>query len=180
MLDNGADNPYKTLGWHLKFAREQLKESLAEVSGAVEIEADALDKIEQGENCPSEDILLLLITHLGLEDAEANSLWHLAGFSDQLNDTSNGQIAVNMPNDLRIIYTDMLHVMVNDYGIVMNFMQGAGLGNQPLAVSRVGMSKKQARRIIDILQKSLDNPQVKAKPRFLPTPKKHKDATDIN
>ncbi len=180
MLDNGADNPYKTLGWHLKFAREQLKESLAEVSGAVEIEADALDKIEQGKSCPSEDILLLLITHLGLEDAEANSLWHLAGYSDQDIDASHDQVALTMPNELRIIYTDMLHVMVNDYGIVMNFMQGGGLGSQPLAVSRVGMSKKQARRVIDILQKSLAKPQHKSKPRYLPAPKKHKDATDIS
>ncbi len=154
MADYGADNPYKTLGWHLKFAREQLKESLAEVSGAVEIDTDTLQKIEQGDERPSEDVLLLLISHLGLEDAEATSLWELAGYSD-LEDKDEVQAVGIQPMDIRIVYTDMLHVSVNDYGVVMNFMQSGGLGNQPLAVSRVGMSKDHAKHMIDMLQKSL-------------------------
>lgn len=39
--------------------------------------------------------------------------------------------------DIRIVYTDMLQVMVNNYGVVINFLQGAGINDTPLAVSRV-------------------------------------------
>ena len=42
--------PYRTLGWHLKIAREQLRESAAEVSGAVEIDLEVLEKIERNES----------------------------------------------------------------------------------------------------------------------------------
>jgi hypothetical protein len=60
----------------------------------------------------------------------------------------------------------------------MNFMQGAGPNNQPLAVSRVGMSKEHARTIIDVLQKTLDqadNPQPPPGPRQLTAGKNKKD-----
>src|SRR5262245_43560188 len=131
-----GDRPFRILGWHLKLAREQLTESVAEVSGAVEIDAEILEKIEQGKTRPSEDVLLLLISHLGFEDAEANSIWELAGYvpDNKPYDETSKSI------DLRIMYTDMVHVVVNDFGVVMNFLQANGLGNQPLAVSRVGMS----------------------------------------
>ncbi len=181
MTDYGADNPYKTLGWHLKFAREQLKESLAEVSGAVEIDTETLQKIERGDERPSEDVLLLLISHFGLEDAEATSLWDLAGYSQAEDKETTNQQLGGQPMDLRIVYTDMLHVSVNDYGVVMNFLQSSGLGNQPLAVSRVGMSKEHARYMIEILQNSLNSkPQVK-KSKLLQSPKKLKrQKTDKN
>src|SRR5690349_9860745 len=103
MAENGADNPYKTIGWHLKFAREQLKESLAEVSGAVEIDEKTLISIENGLRRPSEDVLLLLISHLGLDDAEATSLWELAGYSD---DEPIQSTPVHLQQDLRVVYTD--------------------------------------------------------------------------
>src|ERR1700712_4992722 len=76
----GASTPFKMLGDHLKYLREQLKESLIEVSGAVEIETTDLQRIEQGEERPSEDILLLLIQHYNMQDQEAVQLWELAGY----------------------------------------------------------------------------------------------------
>ena len=115
---------------------------------------------------------------MGLEDSEASSLWHLAGYSESGSNEPSNQIAIAMPFDLRVVYTDMLHVVVNDYGVVMNFMQGGGKGHQPLAVARVGMSKKQARRVVNILQKSLDTPSQKPARHYLPNPKNSKDATD--
>jgi len=148
-----GDRPFRILGWHLKLAREQLSESIAEVSGAVEIETEALEGIEQGKTRPSEDILMLLISHLGLEDAEANSLWELAGYVSGQRD----QDGVSKDIDLRIIYTDLVHVTVNDFGVVMNFLQAGGLNNQPLSVSRVGMSKDQAQHMLKILKQTLDH-----------------------
>ncbi len=156
-----GNQPYRLLGWHLKLAREQLSESIAEVSGAVEIDTESLEQFEKGKSRPSEDVLLLLISHLGLADAEANSLWELAGYApDNKSDDTNKNL------DLRIIYTDMVHVVINDVGVVMNFMQASGLGNQPLAVSRVGMSKDQAKHMLNLLQQSL-NQSPETKPKLL-------------
>ena len=38
----------------------------------------------------------------------------------------------------------------------MTFLQGAGPNNQPLAVSRVGMSKEHARSVLEVLKKTLE------------------------
>jgi transcriptional regulator with XRE-family HTH domain len=58
--------PFKTLGTHLKYLRERGAETLAEVSGAVEINEDILERIEQGSERPSEEILMLLISHFNM------------------------------------------------------------------------------------------------------------------
>ena len=49
-----------------------------------------------------------------------------------------------------------MHVMVNNYGVVVNFMQSAGPSNQPLAVSRIGMSKEHAYSLLEVLQNTLE------------------------
>lgn len=174
MAENGADYPYKTIGWHLKFAREQLKETLTEVSGAVEIDAHTLARIENGLQRPSEDVLLLLISHLNLEDAEATSLWELAGYDDEQD--AQHHIVAPIHSDMRVIYTDMAHVMTNDYGVVMNFMQGNASSGQLSGVARVGMSKEHARHVLEMLQAALDQPTQKAKTKYLPAPKKRADS----
>lgn len=160
-----SEIPYQALGGSLKQMRIRLQETLAEVSGAVEIDIETLNKIEQGFQRPAEEILLLLITHFSIKEDEATRLWELAGYSqdhlpinNMIND-DHGQpkpAVLVMPNDARIVYTDMVHVMVNNYGVVMNFMQGAGPGNQPLAVARIGMSKEHARSVLEVIQQTLE------------------------
>lgn len=163
MADMKQDFPYKNLGARLKGARQKLHESLADVSGAVEIEPTALSEIEQGTDRPSEDILLLLISHFAIKEDEATKLWELAGYeqtdtgtismsADAIGDIKN---AVIIPLDTRISYTDMAHVVVNDHGVVLNFMQTAGPGSQPLTISRLGMSREHAQSVIELLQKTL-------------------------
>lgn len=185
---SNTDRPYRTLGWQLKLMREQLGQTLAEVSGAVEIESDALELIEQGLQRPNEDVLFLLISYFDIKDNEANSLWDLAGYTDptlsnkpelpQVNHDRN--VTINLPIDPRIVYTDHVHVTTNQYGVVMNFMQGAGLNGQQLPIARVGMSRDHARKVIEVLQQSLDQTdQTKQiKPRFLPHPKIKKDKSN--
>jgi len=174
MGEKSIEFPFKALGAHLKRARQKRSETIAEVSGAVEIDLDALADIEYGKQRPSEDILLLLISHFALKDEEADRLWHLAGYNllDSLSplDVSSDmpQVVMVMPFDARIAYTDMVHVVANNYGVVMNFMQSAGPANQPLAVSRIGMSKEHARSVIEILQKTLDQAEAPIKPKLLP------------
>lgn len=174
--------PFQQLGGKLRTIREQRKESLAEVSGAVEIDADILEKIESGEQRPSEDILMLLLSYFDVHDDEATSYWDLAGYSySEKSAGSNHQntfepnqtVAMLMPMDLRIVYTDMVHVMSNNFGIVMNFMQTAGPNNQPLAVARVGMSREHAQSIVDILVQTLA--QTNQPPKMLSSDNQNKN-----
>ncbi len=168
-MGNNKPQPFSTFGTALKTLREKSKKSQTEVSGAVEIGTDTLISYETGEARPSEDVLFLLIQHFNLQDKEADELWRLAGYIRQ--DTEDAQYFMNdedgnvkrtqtvavSAEDAKIVYTDMIQVMVNKYGVILNFMQGAGAGSQPLAVSRVGMSKEHARSIVDVLNKTLDH-----------------------
>ena len=149
-------------------------ESLAEVSGAVEIEVETLNKIEQGMTRPSEDILLLLISHFGVKEDEATRLWELASYDRQplgSLDPDAGPSLLVAPADARITYTDMTHTVVNDYGVVINFMQSNGPNGQPMIVSRLGMSREHAQSMLEILKKTLQA----AEPKSLPAPGKQRD-----
>lgn len=185
MAETNQEFPFKTLGVRLRAMREKLRESLAEVSGAVEIEPDALTDFEQGKARPSEDILLLLISHFAIKEDEATKLWELAGY-EKIDNSSNmtadefGEIkntVMVMPLDVRIAYTDMAHVVVNNHGVVINFMQTSGPNNQPLVVSRLGMSKEHAKSVIELLQQTLTGIE-QADPKILPAPKQQSEVDE--
>jgi transcriptional regulator with XRE-family HTH domain len=163
--------PFKNLGAKLKGLRETHKHSLAEVSGAVEIDMGQLKAIEQGVQRPSEDILVLLANYFGLPDDETNQLWELAGYSQDPMPAADdvAQPVFVMPMDVRIVYADMFHVARNDFGVMMNFMQSAGPGRQPLAVARLGMSREHAEQVLQVLQKAL-YPEPPQPPKMLPAP----------
>lgn len=167
MSDNRKEIPFKNLGEHLKTLRERHKESVAEVSGAVEIDEQTLLKIEQGHERPSEDILMLLINHFGMHEDEAASLWQLAGYDrheDGVEHTPGSKTMVMiMAVDPRVVYSDGVQVVANGSGVIMNFAQGAGTP-QALVTARVGMSREQAAMVLRALQTAL-NPSA---PRQLP------------
>lgn len=184
MADKNQEQPYKLLGNRLRGMREKLRETIAEVSGAVEIDTDDLSQIERGQSRPSEDILLLLISHFAVKEDEANKLWELAGYeqmdtgtlhmaNDEFGNIKNAVMV--MPIDLRIVYTDSAHVMINDHGVVMNFMQSTGPNGQPLAVSRLGMSREHAQSLMELLQRTLSASAPSASPKQLPAPESTKD-----
>lgn len=183
--EHGHD--FKLLGVRLKRLRQKRQENLAEVAGAVEIDIEELAKIEQGGLRPSEDILLLLISHFGAKEDEATKLWELAGYDQSQIPAANiinddyadpKPMVMVMPIDARIVYTDMVHVMVNNYGVVMNFMQRSGPNDQPLAVTRIGMSREHAESVVSVIQQALAQakatPQTKALPAPQPKPKDKK------
>lgn len=177
-----TQHPYQKLGDKLKSVRVGLKRSVSEVSGAVEIDDKALEQIERGEQRPAEEILALLISYFDLKDDEASNIWKLAGYDDKSTSSSvfelNQPIAMMMPMDLRVVYTDMVHVMINNYGVVMNFMQSSGQKNQPLAVSRIGMSKEHARSVLEILDQSLKQAEKQDAPKLLKPSSKKTDQAD--
>lgn len=156
---------YRTLGKHLKELRTRANESLAEASGAVEIDVRELAGFELGKDKPSEDVLLLLISHFGAKDDEAIRLWEIAGYatdkipaSHMIN--SDFQITPSTSQDSRILFTDVVDIMVNNYGVIMNFMQSNPGGSQ--SVARVGMSREHAKSILQILQTTLSQTETNA------------------
>lgn len=169
MNDERQELPFKNLGERLKVIRQKLHESVAEVSGAVEIEEQHLVSIEQGAVRPSEDILMLLINHFGMQDDDAANLWQLAGYdqpsdNDQQHETPNARTMVMiMAVDPRIIYSDGVQVTANNAGVVLNFSQGNGTPHQ-LTTARIGMSREQAAGLLHTLQEAL----VRSAPKHLP------------
>jgi transcriptional regulator with XRE-family HTH domain len=156
-------NAYQEFGEKLKTIRQKAKETIDEVSAAVEMEALAIKDLEQGKAKPSEDLILMLISHFDLSEREAVSLWQLAGYSPAktniagLSPDGKGivQMAFISAADAKVIYTDMVNVSSNRFGVVINFLQGLGGSSQPLAVSRIGMSHAHAKSLIEALQKTV-------------------------
>jgi hypothetical protein len=152
-------SPYRPLGRRLKALREKANESLAEVSGAVEIDVRELASYELGQSRPNEEVLLMLISHFSAQDEEAVQLWELAGYG--VTKVSSAQMVsdISVPNQTSnnspILFTDVVDIMVNNYGVVMNFMQSSGPNAKPSTVARIGMSREHAKSVLQILQVTL-------------------------
>lgn len=155
---------FVNLGNHLKYVRQQANKSLAEVSGAVEIDEDYLARIEDGIERPEEEVLMLLISHFGLKDREAVQLWESAEYDSELPDEIRPEIEMNqiasksmvmlLALDTRTVYSDGAEVMVNPAGVTINFTQTTP-GNSLNTVARVGMSHAQAEAVIKSMQSAL-------------------------
>jgi transcriptional regulator with XRE-family HTH domain len=158
-------SPYQTLGKTLKTLRQRANESLAEASGAVEIDVRELAGFELGKTRPTEDVLLLLISHFGAKDDEAVKLWEMAGYgmekipaSHMANSDSSPPLSTLETG--KVLYTDIVDVMVNNYGVVMSFMQG-GPKNSAQTVARIGMSREHAKSVLKILEITLSQTEKK-------------------
>jgi transcriptional regulator with XRE-family HTH domain len=164
-------SPYKPLGKHLKELRTRANESLAEASGAVEIDVRELAGFELGKHRPTEDVLLLLISHFGAKDDEAVRLWEMAGYGmEKIPAThmmNNEAQPITSAPDSRVLFTDIVDIVVNNYGVIMNFMQ-TGPANANQSVARVGMSREHAKSIMQILQATIAQTERNA-PKIAPT-----------
>lgn len=167
--------PFRVLGQRLSDIRKSLQETVTEVSGAIELENEELLRFERGEARPSEDILALLINHFDIADDEADELWDLAGYNSK-EDMHQIPSLMVVPVDNRIIYTDTANISINNFGVVMNFMQN-GPGNQPNSVARVGMSLEHAKSILEVLTKTIKQAESAKIPKSLPAPKANSKKT---
>ncbi|HPR09886.1 helix-turn-helix domain-containing protein [Candidatus Saccharibacteria bacterium] len=170
-MSDETRTPYHKLGHRLRSLREVHKESPDEVSSAVEIDIELLELIEKGRERPSEDILLLLISHYGLQDDTAEELWDLAGY-DKRTDVvdepgvlpeGRAQAAMMVMLDPRILYSDLAEVSATPKGFILTFSQSVGPNGQPLPIARVGMSREQAKAVMGLLHQTLwnlDNPSL--------------------
>ena len=150
--------PYKNIGERLRKWRERVNESIAEAAGAVEIDAEDLKNIETGAVLPSEDILLLLVSHLEVQEKEAKVILEQAGYSRNESEQASNlfdeqlikQMLMIIPFDNRILYSDSVNISANQNGVVFNFMQGTG-NPQPVSIARIGMSLEHAKSMQQLL-----------------------------
>lgn len=154
MSDKNLGSPYSALGRRLRVLRTDAKETLSDVAGAVEIEVRQLAAFEIGQSCPTQDVMLLLVSHFNVADEEAVKLWELAGYHLEKKPTEQSTDDHKTHTD-KIMFTDVVDVMVNNYGVVMNFMQSGGHKGAPQPVARVGMSREHAKSVLKILQITL-------------------------
>lgn len=123
----------------------------------------------------------MLISHFLLTEDQAEDLRDLidqvapisrtstdGGLPAGMEDMLAKQIVMYMPVDSRIVYTDAMHANVNDHGVILQFMQRVPNSNQPVPVSRVGMSREHAEKIIDVLTKTLKQYDEGKQQKFLP------------
>lgn len=153
--------PFATLGVKLKTLREKHKESLAEAAGAVEIAEEQLERIEEGLERPSEEILMLLINHFGTREDDAVRLWELAGYDhEDPDDDTEGTIAktivMAVAMDPRIVYSDQVQVNGTKHGVVLTFAQPGGGQLPQMPVARIGMSRSQAKQLLVVLKDTLE------------------------
>jgi transcriptional regulator with XRE-family HTH domain len=185
--NHSNQQPHKPLGRFLKTMRQRLQESLGETSGAVEIAVEQLDRFERGAELPSEDILMLLISHFNLPDDEALQAWDLAGYDSRMppfvdngresNDRQGQGPEFNAKHpmqvmllalDNRILYTNGAEIVTDDSGIVVSFTQSDGGQHAPYPVSKVGMSHAQAEELLQTLQRALLHKKYRSGPKELP------------
>lgn len=169
---------YESLGKHLRYLREQQAESVAEVSGAVEIDVNVLERIESGQERPAEEILMLLISHFKMQDQEAVQLWELAGYDNSgertkqeefLQEALQGQrpVIVLIGHDNRVMYTDAVQANADKAGVTLEFAK-TGAKNQAQSIARLGMSKAQAREVVKQIELALLKSQYGDIPKQLP------------
>jgi hypothetical protein len=178
--------------------RQRIQESLGETSGAVEIAVEQLDRFERGAERPTEDILMLLISHFGLQDDEAVRIWELAGydtnspqftdnvFDDDRSESSdtNTTTRPQQPHimllalDTRVMYSNGVNISGDNAGLVLSFLQTEDSGKpqpQTYPISRIGMSYDQAEQLLVTLQKALLHKKYLNGPKQLPPSTDKKD-----
>lgn len=162
--------PYLKFGKVLHTLRRTYHVSKKEICGALEITDQELENLEAGTEQPSEEIIEQIINHFELDDNLAQNLWRLAGFNDERLDDLIGQSAVLPMAELKASYTDMVHVSVNNFGVTLSFLQNIGPQNQPVVVSRLGMSREHAESVANVILRTLkaSNDQKTHKPLGLP------------
>lgn len=154
----GSEYPYQKIGGYLKNQRERLNESVAEVSLAVEIEIDTLTQIETGKLLPSEDILVLLLSHLNVDDKTARKVFALAGYGlgegekTEQSQSTKPQVYMVVPGG-QAQFADEVEVVAGKSGVTLSFKQPANQG--VITIADVGLSKELCKELVQKLKQAL-------------------------
>lgn len=176
-MGNQQYEPYQALGERLKFLREQWQQTVHEVSGTLEIDEVTLRSIEAGKTLPPTEVLDMLINHFLLTEDQADDLRDLADPSSdgsaevpmgELSEMLSKQVVMYLPVDNRVVYTDSMQANVNDHGVMLQFMQQIPGNAQPAVVSRIGMSREHAEKVLEVLKSTLRQHDLNKNTKSLP------------
>jgi transcriptional regulator with XRE-family HTH domain len=170
---------FHKLGASLRELRLSKKLNITQFADLIDIDRTHLSKLENGHERPSQDVLRRINNRFLLSRDEALKLWHEAGYPNSelvvtesekkegiimnpspqqgLETTQSGpQLNININREkVPILYADTVYVMSNDNGLVLDVAQGVGPIPQQHVVSSIGMSKDQAKRMIQAMKDNL-------------------------
>ncbi len=174
------NQPYKNFGDRIKFLREQWQQSIEEMSYALEISESSLIAIEDGLELPEPETFEMMVNHFLLTDDQAEDLRSLAYFDQPknssklpplLDESVIKQLLVMTTTENRIAYTDGMHANVNDHGVILHFTQNNPGVKNLVTVSKIGMSHQHAKKIIEVLEKTIAEYEKNKSPKQLPDEK---------
>jgi Protein of unknown function (DUF3467) len=70
---------------------------------------------------------------------------------------NRGQISVVVPDNVSALYSDLVIISSNEFGLLLDFAQSVGNANQKKVVARIGMSKEHAIALLNALNERLKN-----------------------
>lgn len=162
---------YAPLGEKLKKYRQDLGLTAKDIAHVTNTSRSYITRLENGYEKPQFSILSILISHYSLSGREASELLTLAGYPTggvivpqegrevfKIDKSKNpNEIQVNLPNDLKALYSDSMFVHLSPFGLVLDFAQTVGPTNQQqTVVSRIGMSKEHAKAMVEVIQRKLE------------------------
>jgi len=147
-------NNVRDVGEFLKNQREIKNQTLAEVSGAVEIDVEQLRMIEEGRFLPEEETLVTLISFLKISDEDAKDIFEKAGYLSEDEETFD---KVNTQPTAPVLYADSIKVIKSNDGVVIDFFQPSTDGG--VTTFRFGINDNLTKELTKQLMQtlSLDN-----------------------
>lgn len=157
----------ENFGAFLKAKREKLSLTVRDLALLTGIDFSLISKYESNSRKPTIQNLSKIKDALNLSEEDYFTAKKLGNYIDsrgggeiiQMDNNQNQQVnlQVNMPNDLKVLYTDSTFFSINQYGVVLDFAQTVGATQQQNIVSRIGMSKEHAKILITKLLELLNN-----------------------
>ena len=183
MRDN---KKYQNLGIQLKKLRLEANKTINDVSGAIELPASHLKKIETGEMRPHIELIHLLSSYFDLSKQQTKQLLNLAGYNRQQSNSAelkesfqnileniighkisdSSQIMFAVSEDVKeervALYVDETHINVSHNGMMIEFRQSNSKDDAKV-IAKVGMSLEHAYKLKDTLRKALKNLEADSK-----------------
>jgi transcriptional regulator with XRE-family HTH domain len=176
--------PFALVGQAVASSRTTKKMSQRDLAAALEISTSTLGLIERGQRRPSREVLVMIFSIFKMNQEIRGQLWTLCGFEfedaedaraeaeefdhyhlDDMSDLSQPKVrtatmaVLPMPVPIlneQIMYTDSAHVVVNNFGVVVEFKQASTDGKTNINIARIGMSKEHAASLVNILTDTIN------------------------
>lgn len=161
----------------IKETRNSRRQTLDDMSSLMGIDKAYISRIENGKVRPSKSFLEKFISVYSLSKLESDSIMSLAGYlttyRDKLNSqTTRGEVSqvmegdnklpvntqtatVNVPPDLKVLYSDSIFLTATKYGLTIDIAQTLGPTNSQTVVARIGISKMHALELSKLLNKKI-------------------------